>query len=152
MKSCDELFSIFCAFCAEIQTQFNLAVRVLRSDNAREYFSDPYQLYMSRHGMLQESSCVDTPPQNGVAERKNRHLLEVARALTFQMKVSKVFWADAVSTACFLINRMPSSVLQGEISFSVMYPTRCLRLTSYTNCNSSVGRSKSRSSYCLTKR
>ena len=81
---------------------------------------------MLQHGILHESSCVDTPAQNGVAERKNRHLLEVARALLFQMSVPKPFWADAISTACFLINRLPSVVLGGSVPFSVLFPTKPL--------------------------
>ncbi|RVW26375.1 Retrovirus-related Pol polyprotein from transposon TNT 1-94 [Vitis vinifera] len=50
----------------------------------------------------------DTPQQNGIAERKNRHLLEVARSLMFSMNVPKLFWGQAVLTAAYLINRMPS--------------------------------------------
>ncbi|XP_062090704.1 retrovirus-related Pol polyprotein from transposon RE1 isoform X1 [Humulus lupulus] len=126
MKNRSELFPIFCAFCAKIQNQFNVHVRTLRSDNAKEYTSAQFQSYMISNGMLHETSCVDTAPQNGVAERKNRHLLETARALLFQMKVPKPFWADAVSTACFLINRMPSSVLNGEIPFKILFPVKSL--------------------------
>nr|GEU83194.1 cysteine-rich RLK (receptor-like protein kinase) 8 [Tanacetum cinerariifolium] len=48
----------------------------LRSDNAKEYFSETFQSYMLQHGILRESSCVYRPAQNGVAERKNRHLIE----------------------------------------------------------------------------
>ena len=71
MKNRSELFSHFCAFCAEVKTQFNTSVQTLRSDNAKEYFSSSFQSYMSQHGILHQSSCVDTPSQNGVAERKN---------------------------------------------------------------------------------
>jgi transposase InsO family protein len=119
MKDCSELFSIFCA---EIQTQFNLPVRILRSDNAREYFSSSFRTFMTNSGILHQSSCSHTPQQNGVAERKNRHLLEVTRALLFQMNVPKLFWSDAVLTACYLINRMPSSVLNGKSPHSVLFP------------------------------
>ncbi|RVW25707.1 Retrovirus-related Pol polyprotein from transposon RE1 [Vitis vinifera] len=107
-----EVFSHFCAFSAEIKTQYDVSVKILRSDNGKEYVSNSFQNYMSHNGILHQTSCVDTPSQNGVAERKNRHLLETARALMFQMKVPKQFWADAVSTACFLINRMPTVVLK----------------------------------------
>ncbi|GJW28735.1 retrovirus-related pol polyprotein from transposon TNT 1-94 [Tanacetum coccineum] len=72
---------------------------VLRLDNAKEYFPETFQSYMLQHGILHESSCVYKPAQNGVAELKNHHLLEVARALLFQMAVPKPFWVDAVSTA-----------------------------------------------------
>ncbi|KAJ9671119.1 hypothetical protein PVL29_027218 [Vitis rotundifolia] len=81
---------------------------------------------MSHNGILHQTSCVDTPSQNGVAERKNRHLLETACALMFQMKVPKQFWADAVSTACFLINRMPTVVLKGDIPYKVIHPQKSL--------------------------
>ncbi|GMI78284.1 hypothetical protein HRI_001497700 [Hibiscus trionum] len=126
MKSRSELFTHFSSFCAEIRTQFGTPVRNLRSDNAKEYVSGPFQKYMLEHGILHQTSCVDTPSQNGVAERKNRHLLETARALLFQMQVPKCFWADAISTACFLINRMPSSVLLGNIPFQTLFPTKNL--------------------------
>ncbi|XP_057999066.1 uncharacterized protein LOC131177907 [Hevea brasiliensis] len=71
---------------------------------------------MTQNGILHQSSYVDTPSQNGVVERKNRHLLVVARALFFQMKAPKHLWADVVSTACFLINRMLSSILDEDVS------------------------------------
>ncbi|XP_065880880.1 retrovirus-related Pol polyprotein from transposon TNT 1-94 isoform X1 [Euphorbia lathyris] len=122
MKSRSELFTNFTTFCAEIKTQFNVSVHILRSDNAKEYFSGQFQSFMIQNGILHQSSCVDTPSQNGVAERKNRHLLETTRALLFQTRVPKHFWADAVSTACFLINRMPSSVLQGETPYGTLFP------------------------------
>ncbi|GAA0163315.1 transmembrane signal receptor [Lithospermum erythrorhizon] len=96
-----ELFFVFRTFCDEINTQFNVSIKILRSDNAKEYGSRCFQNY----------KCVDTPSRNGIAQRKIRYLLETARALLLQQHVSKTFWADAVSTACFLINRMPSSIL-----------------------------------------
>ncbi|RVW57733.1 Retrovirus-related Pol polyprotein from transposon RE1 [Vitis vinifera] len=105
MKNRAELFSIFQKFYAEIQTQFNISIRVLRSDNAREYFSAPFTSFMSHHGILHQSSCAHTPQQNGVAERKNRHLVETARTILLHSNVSFRFWGDAVLTACYLINR-----------------------------------------------
>ncbi|KAK2966742.1 hypothetical protein RJ640_001066 [Escallonia rubra] len=126
MKNRSEVFAHFSAFCAEIKTQFNVHVHILRSDNAKEYMSRSFQNYMNQHGILHQSSCTDTPAQNGVAERKNRHLLETARALLFQMKVPKPFLADAISTACFLINRMPSTVLNGDVPYNVLFPTKPL--------------------------
>ena len=62
MKNRSELFSIFCAFCAEIKNQFNVYIRTLRSDNAKEYTSAQFQSYMTSNGMLLETSCVDTAP------------------------------------------------------------------------------------------
>ena len=89
MKNHSELFSHFTAFFAEIQTQFHVLVQILRSDNAKEYLSEPFQSFMLQHGILHQTSCVDTPSQNRVVKRKNRHLLETTRTLLFQMHVPK---------------------------------------------------------------
>lgn len=78
MKSHFEVFTHFCVFYAEVKTQFNTSVRILRSDFAKEYMSELFQSYMRQHDTLRRPSCVDTPSQHGVVERKNRHLLETA--------------------------------------------------------------------------
>ena len=77
---------------------------------------------MLQNDILYQTSSVDTLSQNGVVERKNRLLLETARALLFQMHVPKNFWADVVFTACFFINRMPSSVLDWATPFQNLFP------------------------------
>ena len=65
-----------------IQTQFQTKIEVFRFDNAKEYFNSILEDYFTSQGIIQQrqSSCIDTPQQNEVAERKNRHLLEVARS------------------------------------------------------------------------
>ncbi|KAM1175182.1 hypothetical protein ACFX19_028211 [Malus domestica] len=67
--------------------------------------------YLSNNGIIHQTSCVGTPQQNGVAERKNRDLLEKTRALMLQMNVPKRFLSQSVMTAAYLINRLPSRVL-----------------------------------------
>ena len=91
MKTRVELFSIFQKFHAEIRTQFNTSIRILRSDNAKEYFSTPFSSFTSSHGILHQSSCAYTPQQNGVAERKNRHLVETTRTLLLHHKDPQCF-------------------------------------------------------------
>ncbi|KAJ9548762.1 hypothetical protein OSB04_021305 [Centaurea solstitialis] len=71
MKNRSEVFTHFCSLNAEIKTQFKVSIQTLRSDNAKEYLSQTFQSYMLQNGILHEFSCVDTPAQNGVAERKN---------------------------------------------------------------------------------
>ena len=90
MKTRVELFSIFKKFHAEIRTQFNTSIRILRSDNAKEYFSTPFSSFMSSHEILHQSSCAYTPQQNGVAERKNRHLVETACTLLLHLRFLNV--------------------------------------------------------------
>lgn len=101
MKSSSELFFHFSSFYTEMQTQFNVPIQILRNDHVKKYLSESFQTYMTQHGILRQTSCVDTPSQNMVVERKNRHLLETGRALFFQMHVPKRFWADEVSQLAF---------------------------------------------------
>ena len=91
MKTQVELFSIFQKFHAEIRTQFNTSICILRSNNAKEYFSTSFSTFMSSHGILQLSSCAYTPQQNGVAEHKNRHLVETTHTLLLHLKVPQRF-------------------------------------------------------------
>ena len=121
MKTRVELFSIFKKFYAEIRTQFNTSIRILRSDNAKEYFSMSFSSFMSSHVILHQSSCAYTPQLNGVAERKNCHLVETARTLLHH-KVPQRFWGDAILSSCYLINRMSSFVLHDQIPHSVLLP------------------------------
>ena len=81
---------------------------------------------MQEHGILHETSWVLTPQQIGVAQWKNKHSLEVACALLFDMEVSKIFWAHPVSAACHLINRLPSPVLDGQVPYSLLFPSQSL--------------------------
>ncbi|WJZ96545.1 hypothetical protein VitviT2T_015220 [Vitis vinifera] len=112
MKEKSETSQIFKNFKNMIQTQFQSKIQILKSDNARDYFNSILGEFLAQEGIVHLSSCVDTPQQNGIAERKNRHLLEVARSLMFSMNVPKLFWGQAVLTAAYLINRMPSRVLK----------------------------------------
>ena len=63
-------------------------------------------------GIIHQSSCIDTPQQNGVAKQKNRHVLDVARSIMFTMNVPKIFWGEVNLTSVYLINRMPFKTLQ----------------------------------------
>ena len=101
-------------------------MQTLRSDNDKEYLSEPFQSFILQHGIRHQTSCVGTPSQNGVAEKNNRHLLETVRALLFQMNVPKHFWVDIVSRACFFINRMPSSVLNWATLYHQLFPNNML--------------------------
>ena len=102
MKNRAELFSIFQKFYAEIQIQFNVSIRVLRSNNDREYFFTPFTSFMSQHGILHQSSCAHTPQQNGVVERKNRHLVETAHTLILYSHVSFRFLGECCSYSLLL--------------------------------------------------
>jgi len=109
-----------------IQTQFESPIKRLRYDNGREYVNQNLSKFLQENGVVHELPCVDTLQQNGVAERKNRHLLEVTRALLFQTYVPRSYWGEAVLTATYLINRLSSRVLEGVTPIQLMttfYPS-----------------------------
>ena len=110
LKTKDEFFTIFQAFHAMVQTQFSSKIRVLRSYNGGEFTNRRFQAYFQQHGLLHETSSSQTPQQNGVAERKNRHILETSCALLLNAHVPSCHWGDAVATAVYLINRMPAKI------------------------------------------
>ena len=77
--------------------------------------------FLSQNGISHQTSCVDTPQQNGIVERKHRHLLEVARALRFQAHLPIKFWGECVLTAAYLINYAPTPKLSGKSPCEILF-------------------------------
>lgn len=118
LKNKSSVQTIFPSFLKLIETQYSATVKAIRSDNAPELdFSD----IIRTKGMIHYYSCVDTPQQNSVVERKHQHLLNVARALFFQSNVPVSFWGDCVQTAAFLINRTPSPLLENKSPYEKLF-------------------------------
>ncbi|XP_055812079.1 uncharacterized protein LOC129881995 [Solanum dulcamara] len=103
------------------KNQFDKVVKVLRSDNGTEFVNSVCDNMFKTLGIIHQRSCPYTPQQNGVAERKHRHLLEVTRALGFQAKIPIRFWGHCVLAAAYLINRLPNSVLQFQSPYERLY-------------------------------
>lgn len=77
---------------------------------------------MTSQGILHYSSCTHTQ----VAECENHHLIEFAHTLLLHTHIPLCFWGDAILTACYLINYMPSSVLYNQIPHSLLFLNQCL--------------------------
>ena len=120
LKDRSQLFSVFQSFYTEISNQFNAKLFAFRTDNAHEYLESSFQQFFEF--IIHQTSCARTPQQNGIVERKNGPILVIARALMLQMNVPKLFWADAVLTTTYLLNRMPSHILKGKSHFEMFFP------------------------------
>ena len=104
-----------------IQTQFSSKIQILHSDNGGEFIDHRFQGYFQQHGLLHETSCSQTPQQNGVTERKNRHILETVHALLLGAHVPSRYRGDVVATAVYLKNRMPSKVVHLKTPVQILY-------------------------------
>ncbi|KAM5586525.1 hypothetical protein ABKV19_005444, partial [Rosa sericea] len=89
----------------EKQSSNNCLVRI-RSDNGTEFKNASFSNYCRELGVSHEFSAPITPQQNGIVERKNRVLLDMARVMLHAAGLSTNFWAEAISTACYTINRV----------------------------------------------
>ncbi|KAJ0913978.1 putative RNA-directed DNA polymerase [Helianthus annuus] len=121
LTSKTEVFENLCSFHELVLTQFEKKIKVFRSDNGTEFVNNQMSVFCKTKGILHQTSCPYTPQQNGVVERKHRHLLNTARALMFQSGLPLKYWSDCVLTAVYLINRLPSSVLDGKSPYEVVY-------------------------------
>lgn len=106
-------------FCVYAEKQFGKHVRMVRSDNGTAFMC--LSLYFRSNGIVHQTSCVDTPQQNGCVERKHRHILNIARSLLFQASLPITFWGEAILTAAYLINRTPSKLLHGKMPYELLF-------------------------------
>ncbi|CAH9138265.1 unnamed protein product [Cuscuta epithymum] len=121
MKSKSEVCQKLIHFCNMIETQFEKRVKRIRSDNGMEFQTNILSEFYGRRGIILETSCTDTPQQNGVVERKHRHILEVARAFRFQSGLPIDFWGECILTAVYIINRLPSPVILNKSPYEILF-------------------------------
>ncbi|GKD75042.1 ribonuclease H-like domain-containing protein, partial [Tanacetum coccineum] len=113
VKTKDEVFDAFVSYIKLIPNQFDIKNKTVRSDNGTEFVNKKMHTMFCDLGIVHQTSCTHTPQQNGIAERKHRHLLNVARSLMFHGGIPLRFWSNCFLTVVYLINRLPSSMLNG---------------------------------------
>jgi transposase InsO family protein len=96
----------FKKFAKRAQNEFEIKIKKVRSDNGTEFKNTNIEEFLDEEGIGHEFSVPYTPQQNGISERKNRTLIEAARTVLDEYKVSDQFWAEAINTACHAINRL----------------------------------------------
>ena len=116
-------------FLTRAENEFELKVKKVRSDNGSEFRNTRVEKWCGEKGIKHEFSTKYTPEQNGLVERKNRILIDMARSMLSEYNVSDRFWAEAINNAsnrfyCYRFhNKTPYELLIGRkpnISYSQM--------------------------------
>ena len=115
LKNKSEVFETFKKWRAMVETETDLKLKCLRSNNGGEYIDGGFKEFCVANGIKMEKTTPRTPQQNGVAERMNRTLNERARSMRLHAGLPETFWTDAINTAAYLINRGPSVPLEFRI-------------------------------------
>ncbi|GJR80379.1 putative nucleotidyltransferase, ribonuclease H [Tanacetum coccineum] len=132
----DATSGILKTFITGIENQINHKVKIIRCDNGTEFKNNDMNQFCGMKGIKREFSVSRTPQQNRVAKRKNRTLIEAARTMLANSLLPTTFWAKAVSTTCYVQNRVlvtkphnktPYELLHGKLhSISFIRPFGCL--------------------------
>nr|GEX87068.1 hypothetical protein [Tanacetum cinerariifolium] len=131
----DETSSILKTFVTGLENQLSFKVKVIKSDNGTEFKNSGLNQFCGIKGIKREFSVPKTPQQNGIAERKNRTLIEAARTMLADSLLPIPFWAEAVNTACYVQywvlvtkpqNKIPYELLHGRTpNIGFMRPFGC---------------------------
>ncbi|GJS93500.1 putative ribonuclease H-like domain-containing protein [Tanacetum coccineum] len=105
LETKDDTYPILKDFMSLVENQLNKKVKAIRCDNSTKFKNEKLIELCGGKGIKRDYSNARTPQQNRVAERKNRTLIEAARTMLADSKLPTMFWTEAVSTACYVLNR-----------------------------------------------
>ncbi|CAL8990558.1 unnamed protein product, partial [Prunus brigantina] len=112
-----QVLNVFKRFKSMVELQSGYKIKKLRSDRGGEYTSLEFLKFCDDVGMERQLTVAYSPQQNGVAERKNRTIVEMARTMMAEKRIPLKFWVEAVNTAVYLQNRSPTSALDNITPF-----------------------------------
>ncbi|GJS24394.1 ribonuclease H-like domain-containing protein [Tanacetum coccineum] len=120
LRTKDETSGILKDFIRQIENQLNQKVKTIRCDNGTEFKNRDIIEFCGSKWIKREYSNARTPQQNGVAERKNMTLIEAARTMLADSFLPNTFWAEAVSTACYVLNRVLVTKPQNKTPYELI--------------------------------
>lgn len=107
-------YAVLKNFIRLVQTQLSCKIKVFQSDGGGGFFNHTVRGIFEEHDIFHQLSCPHTPQQNGRAERKHRHIVEVVLAMLFHVHVPTSYWVDSFSFATYIINRLLTKVLNNH--------------------------------------
>ena len=108
MQHKSDTFEKFKEYRAEVENQLGKTIQTPRSDRGGEYLDNDFEEFLVEHGIVSQLTEPGTPQQNGVAERRNRTLLDMMRSMFSYSSLPSSFWGYALETAMYILNVVPS--------------------------------------------
>jgi len=100
-----------------VEKQTGRKIKSLQSDNGREFCNEDFDKFLREEGIIQKLTTSYTSQSNGIAERKNRILMKMARCMMMLSKLPILFWAEAMATANYIRNQCITNILKGKTPF-----------------------------------
>ena len=116
-----EALDAFKIFKAEVENQCGKQIHIVRYDRGGEYYGrytengqapGPFAKFLQEHGIIAQHTMPGSPDQNGVAERRNRTLVDMVRSMLSNSNLPQFLWTDALKTAVYILNRVP--IMKGD--------------------------------------
>jgi transposase InsO family protein len=142
-----DVYDLFKSFVKRVQNEFETTIKKIRSDNGSEFKNTRIEDLCDDYGIGHQFSPTYTPQSNGVVERKNRTLIDMARSMLSEYNVSHSFWSEAINMACYCSNRLychgklgktPYELLNGRkpnIAYFRVFGCKCYILKKGTRLN-----------------
>ncbi|MCH84599.1 retrovirus-related pol polyprotein from transposon tnt 1-94, partial [Trifolium medium] len=115
IKLKSEALYIFKKFKVLVEKESEKSIKILRTDGSGEYTSKEFEAFCVNEGIIHEVTAPYTPQHNGLAERRNRTILDMARSMLKQKNMPPKFWGEAVSAAVYILNKCPTKKLKSKV-------------------------------------
>jgi transposase InsO family protein len=122
LKQKSEVEQVFLHFQNHVERMLNTKIKCVQSDWGGEF--QRLHAYFNQTGITHHISCPHTHQQNGIIERKHRHIVDTGLTLLAQSNMPLRFWDEAFQTACYLINRMPTRTIQSDTPIHRLFGTK----------------------------
>ncbi|CAH9143716.1 unnamed protein product [Cuscuta epithymum] len=119
LKYKSDVFKVFVKFKRLVENQSGNSIKILRTDGGGEYTSKEFTKFCEDNGIVHEVTSPYTPQHNGVAERRNRTILNMVRCMLKEKELPKHLWGEAANTAAYLLNKCPTKKLEGKVPETV---------------------------------
>lgn len=121
LKTKDQALSYFKKIKMRAEVDHGKTMKALRTDRGGEFMSNLFSVFCTESGIKHYTTTPYTPKQNGVVERRNQTVVEMARCLLKSMSVPAKFWGEAVATAVYILNRSPTKSLRNKTPFEAWH-------------------------------